>query len=31
MTPWTIYNKIKNPDKRMEDVYDALVLSLAGA
>jgi hypothetical protein len=30
MTPWTIYNKIKNPDKRMEDVYDALVLSLAG-
>lgn len=30
MTPWTIYNKIKNPDKRMEDVRDAIVLSLAG-
>jgi len=30
MKPWTIYNKIKNPDKRMEDVRDALVLSLAG-
>ena len=30
MTPWTILNKIKNPDKRMEDVRDAIVLSLAG-
>jgi hypothetical protein len=30
MTAWTIYNKIKNPDKRMEDVRDAIVLSLAG-
>ncbi len=28
--PWTIYNTKGNPDKRMEDVYDALVLSLAG-
>jgi len=30
MTPWVIYNKVGNPDKRMEDLYDALVLSLAG-
>jgi hypothetical protein len=30
MKPWTILNKIKNPDKRMEDVRDAIVLSLAG-
>ena len=30
LSPWTIYNKIKNPDKRMEDVRDAIVLSLAG-
>lgn len=30
MTPWTVYNKKNNPDKRMEDLYDALVLSLAG-
>jgi hypothetical protein len=30
MTPWTVYNKIGNPDKKMEDLYDALVLSLAG-
>lgn len=30
MTPWAIYNKIGNPDKRMEDLRDALVLSLAG-
>lgn len=28
MTPWTVLNKLKNPDKRMEDVYDALVISL---
>lgn len=30
MTPWIVYNKIKNPDKRMEDVMDAIVLALAG-
>ena len=30
MKPWTVYNKVHNPDKRMEDLYDALVLSLAG-
>ncbi len=30
MKPWTVYNKLKNPDRRMEDVYDAVVLSLAG-
>ena len=30
MTPFVVYNKIGNPDKRMEDLYDALVLSLAG-
>jgi len=28
MTPWIKYNKIKNVDKHMEDVYDALVISL---
>lgn len=28
MTPWTIKNRIGNPDKRMEDVLDALVISL---
>ena len=30
MTPWTILNKKNAPDKRMEDVRDAIVLSLAG-
>lgn len=30
MKPWTIYNTKNNPDKRNEDMYDALVLSLAG-
>jgi hypothetical protein len=30
MSPWTVLNKRGNPEKRMEDVYDALVLSLAG-
>jgi hypothetical protein len=30
MSSWTVLNKRGNPDKRMEDVYDALVLSLAG-
>lgn len=28
MKPWTIYNKIGNPDKRVEDVYDAVIISL---
>jgi hypothetical protein len=28
MTPWFVYNKIKNVDKRMEDAYDAVVISL---
>jgi hypothetical protein len=28
MSPYTVLNKLKNPDKRMEDVYDALVISL---
>ena len=28
MTPWVIKNRIGNPDKRMEDVLDALVISL---
>ena len=30
MSKWTILNKKKDPDKRMEDVRDAIVLSLAG-
>jgi hypothetical protein len=30
MKPWTILNKKNVPDKRMEDVRDAIVLSLAG-
>jgi RNase H-fold protein (predicted Holliday junction resolvase) len=30
MKPWTISNTKGNPDKRTEDMYDALVLSLAG-
>ena len=30
MTAWTIYNKKGNEEKRMEDVRDAIVLSLAG-
>ena len=30
MTYWTINNKKGEPDKRMEDVRDAIVLSLAG-
>ena len=30
MTAWTIYNKNGNEEKRMEDVRDAIVLSLAG-
>jgi Holliday junction resolvasome RuvABC endonuclease subunit len=30
MKPWTIYNTKGNPDKRNEDMYDAIVLSLAG-
>jgi hypothetical protein len=30
MKPWTIYNKKGNEEKRMEDVRDAIVLSLAG-
>lgn len=30
MTPWVILNQRGAPDKRMEDVYDAVVLSLAG-
>lgn len=30
MTPWTIKNTKGNDDKRMEDVRDAIVLSLAG-
>ena len=28
MTPWLVYNKIKNVDKRCEDTYDAVVISL---
>lgn len=28
--PWLVYNKLGNPDKRTEDMYDAIVLSLAG-
>lgn len=28
MKPWTTYNKIGNPDKRVEDVYDAVIISL---
>ena len=27
MTPWLVYNKLKNVDKKMEDVYDAVVIS----
>jgi hypothetical protein len=30
MKPWTILNKKNVPDKRMEDVRDAIVLSLSG-
>jgi len=30
MKPWTILNKKGNEEKRMEDVRDAIVLSLAG-
>ena len=30
MTPWTVLNKKGNEEKRMEDVRDAIVLSLAG-
>ena len=30
MTPWIIKNTKGNDDKRMEDVRDAIVLSLAG-
>jgi Holliday junction resolvasome RuvABC endonuclease subunit len=30
MTPWIVLNTKGNPDKRNEDMYDALVLSLAG-
>ena len=30
MTAWTILNKKGNEEKRMEDVRDAIVLSLAG-
>jgi len=30
MQPWTILNKKGNEEKRMEDVRDAIVLSLAG-
>ena len=30
MKPWTIINKKGNEEKRMEDVRDAIVLSLAG-
>jgi hypothetical protein len=30
MTPWIIKNTKGNPDKRNEDMYDAIVLSLAG-
>lgn len=30
MTPWTVFNKKGNEEKRMEDVRDAIVLSLAG-
>lgn len=30
MTKWTVLNKKNVPDKRMEDVRDAIVLSLAG-
>jgi hypothetical protein len=29
MTPWWIYNSKKNLDKRNEDMYDAIVLSLS--
>jgi len=28
LTPWTVYNKKNNPDKRMEDVRDSIVISL---
>ncbi len=28
MTPWFVYNKIKNVDKRVEDTYDAVVIAL---
>ena len=28
MTPWLVYNKLKNVDKKMEDVYDAIVIAL---
>lgn len=28
MTPWQVKNKIGNVDKRVEDVYDALVIAL---
>ena len=28
MTPWLVYNKIKNVDKRCEDTYDAVVIAL---
>jgi hypothetical protein len=30
MKPWTVLNKKGNEEKRMEDVRDAIVLSLAG-
>ena len=30
LSPWTILNKKGNEEKRMEDVRDAIVLSLAG-
>jgi len=28
MTPWIVYNKIKNIDKRCADMYDAIVIGL---
>jgi hypothetical protein len=28
MTPWLVYNKIGNVDKKCEDTYDAVVISL---
>jgi RNase H-fold protein (predicted Holliday junction resolvase) len=30
LSPWVVLNKKNTPDKRMEDVRDAIVLSLAG-
>lgn len=30
LSPWVVLNKKNAPDKRMEDVRDAIVLSLAG-